>query len=130
MAMPQVELVGGRKTLAMLPNKFNKKLWIRKGGYVIVEEEERAAADSKVSGLIVSILYDEHIKQLKKRGEWPDEFSSDAREGEPLPSERDEGEALEGEGSGDGEEDEDLPPLHKNTNRRQIVHELDSDDSG
>jgi probable RNA-binding protein EIF1AD len=123
--MPQVELVGGRTTLAMLPNKFNKKLWIRKGGYVIVEEEEKAAADSKVSGLIISILYDEHIKQLKKRGEWPDEFSSDAREGKQLSSERDEGEALEG--SGEGEEDEDLPPLHKNTNRRQIVHELESD---
>lgn len=40
----------------MLPQKFNKKLWIRKGGYVIVEEEEKAAADTKVTGLIITIF--------------------------------------------------------------------------
>lgn len=108
----------------MLPQKFNKKLWIRKGGYVIVEEEEKAAADTKVTGLIITILYDEHIKQLKKRGEWPEDFSTDIREGELVGSDREEEEAIEREGS----EDDDLPPLHRNTNRRPIVHEPESDD--
>lgn len=122
----------------MLPQKFNKKLWVRKGGYVVVEEEEAAAADSKVSGLIVSILYEEHIKQLKKRGEWPSEFNADARgcEGGLAEEEPDSREEMDkrdrdeggGEGSGDG--DPDLPPIYKNTNRRQIIHEPDSDGSG
>jgi hypothetical protein len=80
----------------MMPNKFNKMLWVKRGGYVIVEGGMNAsAADSqpqpgrplqgqlqgqgaaaagenggKVTGTIVAVLYADHIKQLKKQGVW------------------------------------------------------------
>ncbi len=51
----QVELPDGRVTLCIMPHKFNKKLWVRKGGFVIVEEHEDAATDTKVTGTIVQV---------------------------------------------------------------------------
>lgn len=66
--MPQVEYSDGRRTLCLMPAKFNKKLWVRRGGYLIVEESEAAQQDSasRVTGTIVSVLYDEHVRQLQK----------------------------------------------------------------
>ena len=52
---PQVALPGGRQTLCMIPQKFNKKLWVRRGGFVVVEESEAAAEDTKVSGNIITV---------------------------------------------------------------------------
>ena len=39
----------------MIPQKFNKKLWLRRGGFVVVEESEAAAEDTKVTGNIVTV---------------------------------------------------------------------------
>jgi len=64
----QVEYPDSRTTLVLMPAKFNKMLWVRRGGYLIVEESQDAQADSgsRVTGTIVAVLYDEHIKQLRK----------------------------------------------------------------
>ncbi len=96
MLAAQVTLPDGRSTLCLLPNKFNKKLWLKRGGYAIIEEapasqqpaqgedadaatEAAAAAPSqqqhqqgtKITGTIVAVLYDEHIRELKKiPGAW------------------------------------------------------------
>lgn len=58
-----------------MPAKFNKKLWVRRGGYVIVEhihdQEGGGDPNTKVTGTIVAVLYEDHIKQLKKiEGVW------------------------------------------------------------
>ncbi|KAL6762113.1 hypothetical protein V8C86DRAFT_1785013 [Haematococcus lacustris] len=58
----EVEFPNGGTTLCILPQKFNKTLYVKKGGYLLIAE--RGAA--KVTGHIVAVLYDSHIKQLKK----------------------------------------------------------------
>lgn len=69
----QVEYPDGHKTLCMLPSRFNKKLWIRRGGYLLIEEGVGQAVDddNKVTGTINAVLYDEHIKELSRMpGVW------------------------------------------------------------
>lgn len=63
---PQVEYPGGRTTLCLLPAKFHKKLWIKKGSFLYVEGVEDA--DARVTGQIVRVLYDDDVKQLKRMG--------------------------------------------------------------
>lgn len=65
----QVEFPDGRKTLCLLPAKFHKTLWIKKGNYLIVED--CAEADSRVTGQIVAVLFADQVKQLKRlKGVW------------------------------------------------------------
>lgn len=62
-----------------MPAKFNKKLWVRRGGFLLIEESQAAADDrnSRVTGTIVAVYYDDQIKQLKKMpGVWPPEFDT------------------------------------------------------
>ena len=48
----------------MLPAKFHKKLWIKKGNYLYIEAVEDA--DSSVTGQIVRVLYEDDVKHLSK----------------------------------------------------------------
>ena len=69
----QVEFPDGRCTLCMLPAKFHKKLWIKKGNFLMVEEaaEARGAEGSRVTGHILTVLFADHVKQLKRMpGVW------------------------------------------------------------
>ena len=61
----QAETADGRDLLCFLPAKFNKKLWIKRGGYIIVEEGDLDAAD-KVTAVITKVLYEDDVKALKK----------------------------------------------------------------
>lgn len=60
----QVKLAGGEQTLCMLPAKFNKKLWVKRGGYLVIEHGCVDAGES-VTGTIVSVLYDADVRHLK-----------------------------------------------------------------
>lgn len=54
----------------MLPNKFNKKLWIKRGGYLIIQHGDVDPQHS-VTGTITSVLYDQDIRHLKSlQGVW------------------------------------------------------------
>ena len=64
-ACMQAETADGRDLLCFLPAKFNKKLWIKRGGYIIVEEGDLDAAD-KVTAVITKVLYEADVKALKK----------------------------------------------------------------
>ena len=61
----QVTLPGGRNTLCLLPAKFNKKLWIRRGGYLIIDQGEQGG-DNRVTGTITAVLYEPDVRALKK----------------------------------------------------------------
>ena len=53
----------------MLPAKFNKKLWLLRGGFLIVDMSDSAAAgNAGVTGTVVAVLYDAHVKQLRRMG--------------------------------------------------------------
>jgi probable RNA-binding protein EIF1AD len=65
----QVEFPDGHTTLCLLPAKFHKKLWIKKGNYLIIEDT--ADADARVTGQILAVLFADHVKQLKRmQGVW------------------------------------------------------------
>eukprot|EP00879_Flechtneria_rotunda_P028248 GHRR01030340.1.p2 GENE.GHRR01030340.1~~GHRR01030340.1.p2 ORF type:complete len:108 (+),score=9.90 GHRR01030340.1:194-517(+) len=69
----EVEYPHGTATLCIMPAKFKRKLWVRRGGYLIIEASPEAEQDSssRVTGTICAVLYDEHIKQLRKMpGVW------------------------------------------------------------
>jgi probable RNA-binding protein EIF1AD len=71
--MLQVEYPDGVTTLCMMPARFNRKLWVKRGGFLIIESSPQAQQDksSCVTGTICAVLYEEHIKQLKKMpGVW------------------------------------------------------------
>ncbi|PNW84714.1 hypothetical protein CHLRE_03g155800v5 [Chlamydomonas reinhardtii] len=154
----EVEFPDGRQTLVLMPAKFNKKLWVKRGGFVMVEDSAQAEGDTKVTGTIVSVLYDDQIKQLQKmEGVWPKEFAKDGKaslEDMMPPSDSEESDQEEGQagasaaavagaakavaaphggdhGEEEGEEEDDddgLPPLQQNTNRKVVYHEVSESD--
>jgi translation initiation factor IF-1 len=65
-----VKLPSGKQTLCVLPNKFNKKLWIKRGGYLIIQHGDVDLQHS-VTGTITAVLYDQDIRHLKSlQGVW------------------------------------------------------------
>lgn len=65
----QVEFPDGRTALCLLPAKFHKKLWVKKGNYLVVEGA--AEEDTRVTGEISAVLFADHVKQLKRMpGVW------------------------------------------------------------
>ncbi|RHZ03476.1 hypothetical protein DYB37_002626, partial [Aphanomyces astaci] len=118
----------GETGIAMLPTKYRKLIWIRRGDFLIV-----AAA---VNYSVEHILYKDQIKQLKKQNLWPDSFNVDEADLEPKAADGDASSALgklalggTKETSNDLECDSD-PMLFVNRNRAggQYVEEDDSDD--
>lgn len=83
--------------LAILPTKFHKLVWVKRGDYVLVEVGEDDEAAQETSGtsknkaanhddggirhMISHILYKDQVKHLKVNGLWPEsdpEFSNGA----------------------------------------------------
>ncbi len=65
----QVEYPDGRTTLCLLPSKFHKKFWIKRGTFLIIEAAE--GVEDRISGQIVGVLYEAHVKRLKRmEGVW------------------------------------------------------------
>ncbi|KAJ3292962.1 putative RNA-binding protein eif1ad [Borealophlyctis nickersoniae] len=99
-------------TLASLPTKFRKLIWVKRGNYVIAELID---TKSKIGAEIVHVLFPEHIKNLKRLGLWPKEFEEESA---PAGGGKDEAGGDAGDdGSEDGDEDED-DDLFENPNRR------------
>jgi len=148
----QVQFPDDTNTLCLLPAKFHKKLWIKRGNFLIIENMENS--DAAVTGQILHVLFADDVKQLKKvEGVWPPEFAESASKAvdrsadlaatlEDLSIEergktsktRDiEAEipkkyigAEEGISSSD---DDNLPPLHRIENRRIITYDISDSES-
>ena len=67
-----MEFPDGRSTLCLLPAKFHKKLWVKKGNFLVIEDAPEAAGEgSRVTGQILAVLFADHVKQLKRMpGVW------------------------------------------------------------
>lgn len=59
-----MEFPDGRKTLARIPARFHKKLWIKTGAFLIVDHD--ADAEGGVTAEIAAVLYADHVKQLQR----------------------------------------------------------------
>ncbi|KAK0636829.1 hypothetical protein B0T17DRAFT_587853 [Bombardia bombarda] len=69
------ELPNKKPLLVELETRFRSTIWIKRGGYVLIDlasmEEERAPG-SKVVGEIINVVRDE--KQWRKQPYWPKQF--------------------------------------------------------
>lgn len=71
----KIELANGTKSLAILPTKFNKLIWMKRGDYVIVSESEgqfttASGKQNGVEAMIQHILMKDQINHIKKEGLW------------------------------------------------------------
>ena len=131
-----MELPSGEKQLALLPTKFNKLIWMKRGDYVIVTESEgqfttASGKQNGVSSLIEHILMKDQIHHIKKEGLWPKEWE----ESESVAVEKVEEEQQQEEEQDDGEKEESDEDdsdsdfsLEGNPNRRRFYVESDDDD--
>ena len=55
-------------TMVSLPSRFNKLLYVKRGGYLIVETSPEATG--AVTGFVVAVLYDDDVKTLRRQGDW------------------------------------------------------------
>jgi probable RNA-binding protein EIF1AD len=111
----EVQFEDSSTTLCMIPAKFNKKLWIRKGGLVVVEQTVTGATDAKVTGTVFAVLYPEHLKRFRKLGVDVPQFGVPGS-GHVEPS------AKEGLDDGvRGDSDSSMPEIQLNTNQRSAV---------
>lgn len=64
-----VELSPGNKSLLVeLPSRFRSQIWIKRGGYVVVDRSAFEDRDNKLDGEIVNVVREE--KQWRKQGYW------------------------------------------------------------
>lgn len=98
----------GERSLASLPTKFRRNIWIKRGDFVVVEP---IAEGNKVTAEIVRILYPQHIKEIKRGNMWPQEFDPqpilkvDTKDSNHLSS------------AGEETDDDDDYDIPRNTNR-------------
>jgi probable RNA-binding protein EIF1AD len=104
-----VELPSAEKLLVELPARFRSTIWLKRGGFVVVDAEALADRDNKLEGEIVNVVRDE--RQWRKESYWPKEFVkrpaaviSDSGEestvGKMPPSDEDDDEEETGNGEG------------------------------
>lgn len=121
----EAETADGRDLLCFLPAKFNKKLWIKRGGFIVVEEGDTDTED-KVTATIVTVLYEQDVKALKKLdGVWPAAFDAKiaAHSNVTAPDN------LQPQHNCDESSDDGMPPLHQNNNRQVLDRKQESDSS-
>ena len=59
--------------MVLLPAKFRKKMWIKRGGFLIIRAPpEAAASGARLAGEVERVLYEQEVSELKKiGGVWP-----------------------------------------------------------
>ncbi|GLD99947.1 hypothetical protein PINS_up008675 [Pythium insidiosum] len=75
----EVQDAEGATSLTMLPAKFRKLIWVKRGDFLIVasSDNEVSTADGKkgaVTSIVEHILYKDQIKNLRTKGLWPQGF--------------------------------------------------------
>lgn len=94
-----------------LPPKFRNTMWIRRGGFVLVDRGAFEGRENKLSGEIVTVIHDE--KSWRKMNYWPTEFAKVSAETTKTQTQRNNN---DGE---DSSEDELLGSGNMNRRRQQ-----------
>ncbi|RDW69608.1 putative eukaryotic translation initiation factor eIF1a-like protein [Coleophoma cylindrospora] len=58
--------------LAELPSRFRNTIWIRNGGYVLIDTKDADVRENKIGAEIINVVRDEHL--WRKESYWPKEF--------------------------------------------------------
>lgn len=122
----EVQLASGDKTLCLIPSKFNKTVWIRKGGLVIIEQTVTEETAAKVTGTVMQVLYDDHIKSLRKQGVKIPDFGRLSQELQPASQGAQPDPDQADPAASDSDSMDDIP---QNMNRRQVQHAYSESDS-
>ncbi|MCJ1303439.1 hypothetical protein MMC08_006249 [Hypocenomyce scalaris] len=67
-----VELPNHTTLLVELPSRFRSTIWIKRGGYVVVDTTAFEDRANKLDGEIVNVVRNE--KQWRKQAYWPSQF--------------------------------------------------------
>ena len=67
-----VELASAKQLLVELPARFRSTIWLKRGGFVVVDTAALADRENKLDGEIVNVVRDE--RQWRKESYWPKEF--------------------------------------------------------
>ncbi|EHK96401.1 Nucleic acid-binding protein [Glarea lozoyensis ATCC 20868] len=62
----------GKTLLLELESRFRNTIWIKRGGYVLVDTKDAATRQNKIDGEIINVVRDEHV--WRKESYWPKEF--------------------------------------------------------
>jgi len=85
----QVQCPDGTKALAMLPTKFRKLIWVKRGDFLIVSESQgdvstASGGSGKVKFMVSHVLHSRDQRaHLQSTGHWPGEFALDSLSGNP-----------------------------------------------
>jgi probable RNA-binding protein EIF1AD len=81
----EVELPSSQTLLVELEAKFRSTIWLRRGGFVVVDTTTLADRDNKIEGEIVNVVRDE--KRWSRATYWPKGF---VRKAAPIDSDEEE----------------------------------------
>ncbi|MCJ1283345.1 hypothetical protein MMC26_002673 [Xylographa opegraphella] len=68
-----VELPDGASLLVELPSRFRSAIWIKRGGFVLINTSTFDDRENKLNGEILNVVRDE--KLWRKQVYWPGEFA-------------------------------------------------------
>lgn len=68
-----VELRNSETLLVELDARFRSKIWLKRGGFVLVDTATLADRDNKIDGEIINVVRDE--RAWRKAHFWPHEFA-------------------------------------------------------
>lgn len=57
-----------REILVELPSRFRNTIWIKRGGYVLVDAKDAGVRENKIDGEIVNVVRDE--REWRKEAYW------------------------------------------------------------
>ena len=69
----KVTLPSTEELLVEMPAKFRSTIWLRRGGYVLIDTRTESGRDNKIQGEIINVVRDE--KTWRKAAFWPGEFA-------------------------------------------------------
>ena len=127
----EVMLPSGEKILTMIPTKYKKIVWFKRGDYVILERARQlsGSASTKVQSVIVFALFAMQIKSLKEEGKWPVFVDEQKAEEESQANKEDEAEVQDqDEEEEEEEEDDDDFDLPANPNHVRVTYDDSSSD--
>ena len=126
----EVSYPGGESILALIPAKFQKKIWIKKGSFVIIEPTFLVDASSKVLAVVTHALFAQDIEHLIDQNLWPEEFLQDAKESFKLREKpTNQGAYLDMDFMSESDEEDDLEEAFgRNPNHRYEIDEGSSEE--
>lgn len=81
-ASPEKAIVKSESAhLVELPPRFRNSMWIRRGGFVLIDCAAFEGRENKLTGEIMTVIHDE--KSWRKMPYWPVQFKKEAA---PMPS--------------------------------------------